>query len=123
MNRSWNDTAPPYSAQYTAIVTIDGTVDNETASGGIVWTVQGGSMLFNGSTFTITGGRGQVSNMDRLTIVGTATDSDGHTFRWQFQGLAAMYNGTVIAEINGRSFAVVNGTIEGASLTCIATIS
>jgi hypothetical protein len=34
---------------------------------------------------------------------GNATDSNGHTYRWALEGLATMYNGTIIASLNGGS--------------------
>jgi hypothetical protein len=123
INHNWNGTIPQPPAQYSATVTINGQVVNDTATGGIQWTVQGGSILVNGNTFTITGGKGEMSSMDRLTVLGTATDSNGNTVRWQFQGLAAMYNGTVIVELSGGSFAGVNSAVQRVDLTCIATMS
>jgi hypothetical protein len=121
-NHGWNGTMQPYSAEYSTSVTIQGQVANDTANGGIQWTVQGGSIVLNGQSFTITGGKGAISNIDRVTVLGTAADSNGHTFRWQFQGLAATYNGTVIVELNGGGFGL-NTTFPRATLTYIATIS
>jgi hypothetical protein len=132
INHSWNETLinlnrngtfmPPVTT-YSASITISAQVANDTANGGIQWTVQSGSIVVNGNTFTITGGRGQMSSLGRLVIGGTATDSNGNTLRWQLQGLAAMYNGAVIANLNGSSFTAANNAFEHANLTYLATIS
>jgi len=76
-------------------------VTNDTANGGILWTIQSGSIIENGTTLTITSGRGGIGKLDRILMGGNVTDSSGHTFRWGMEGLAAMYNGTVIVSLNG----------------------
>lgn len=119
----WNGTFMPPVTTYSTSVTISAQVANDTANGGIQWTVQSGSIVVNGNTFTITGGKGQMSSLGRLVIGGTATDSNGNTLRWQLQGLAAMYNGTVIADLNGGSFTAANNALAHANLTYLATIS
>ncbi|MGA2971610.1 MAG: hypothetical protein ABSE39_03175 [Candidatus Bathyarchaeia archaeon] len=119
----WNGTAQQYVKTYSTSVTISAQVANDTANGGIQWTIQSGSIVVNGNTFTITGGKGQMSSLGRLVIGGTATDSNGNTLRWQLQGLAAMYNGTVIADLNGGSFTTANNPLAHANLTYLATIS
>jgi len=108
---------------YSTSITITAQVATDTANGGIQWTIQSGSIVVNGNTFTITGGKGQMSSLGRLVIGGTATDSNGNTLRWQLQGLAAMYNGTVIADLNGGSFTAANDALAHANLTYLATIS
>jgi len=119
----WNGTAQPKVTTYSTSVTISAQVANDTANGGIQWTVQSGSIVVNGNTFTITGGKGEMSSLGRLVIGGTATDSNGNTLRWQLQGLAAMYNGTVIADLNGGSFTAANNALAHANLTYLATIT
>jgi len=123
MNHPWNGTFMPPVTTYSTSVTISAQVANDTASGGIQWTVQSGSIVVNGNTFTITGGKGQMSSLGRLVVGGTATDSNGNTLRWRLQGLAAMYNGTVIADLNGGSFTTANNVLARANLTYLATIS
>jgi len=123
MNHPWNGTFMPPVTTYSTSVTISVQVANDTANGGIQWTVQSGSIVVNGNTFTITSGNGQMSSIGRLAIGGTATDSNGNTLRWQLQGLAAMYNGTVIADLNGGSFTTANNALARANLTYLATIS
>jgi hypothetical protein len=59
----------------------------------------------------------------------TTTDSTGHTVKWQLTGLAANYNGTLIAELNGNSsnepnHSAAHGNVfDDVNLTYIATIS
>jgi hypothetical protein len=78
-------------------------VTNDTANGGIMWTITSGSIMENGTTLIITSGKGGIGKLDRIQMGGNVTDSDGHTYRWVLGGLAAMYNGTVIASLNGGS--------------------
>jgi len=118
----WNGTFTP-PATYSTSITMNSQVANDTASGGIQWTIQSGSIVVNGNTFTITSGKGQMSSLGRMVIGGTATDSNGNTLRWQLQGLAAMYNGTVIADLNGGSFTTANNALAHTNLTYLATIS
>jgi hypothetical protein len=132
INHNWNQTfinpnrngafMPP-DTTYSTSITIGAQVVNDTANGGIQWTIQSGSIIVNGNTFTITGGEGRISSLGRLVIGGTATDSSGNTLRWQLQGLAAMYNGAVIADLSGGSFTTANNALEHANLTYLATIS
>jgi len=98
----WNQTgAPP--ASFTALLTLTGQVTNDTANGGIIWTITSGSIVENGTTLSITTGKGGIGKLDRIQMGGNVTDSSGQTYRWTLQGLAAMYNGTVIASLNGFS--------------------
>jgi hypothetical protein len=78
-------------------------VTNDTANGGIIWTITSGSINENGTTLTITSGKGGIGKLDRIEMGGNLTDSNGHTYRWVLGGFAAMYNGTVIASLNGVS--------------------
>lgn len=119
----WNSTAQAKVTTYSTSVTISAQVANDTANGGIQWTVQSGSIVVSGNTFIITSGKGQMSSLGRLVIGGTATDSNGNTLRWQLQGLAAIYNGTIIADLNGGSFTTANNALAHANLTYLATIS
>ena len=112
---------PPVTT-YSASITISAQVVNDTANGGVQWTIQRGSIVVNGNTFTITGGKGQMSSLGQLVISVTATDSNGNTLRWQLQGLAAMNNGTIIADLNGGSFTTTNNALAHANLTYLATI-
>jgi hypothetical protein len=123
INHNWNGTFMPPVTTYSTSVTITAQVANDTANGGIQWTIQSGSIAVNGNTFTITGGKGEMSSLGRLVIGGTATDSNGNTLRWRLQGLAAMYNGTIIADLNGGSFTTAKNPLAHANLTYLATIS
>src|SRR5208282_2974486 len=98
--RNWNQTRPP---SFNASLTLTAQVTNDTANGGILWTIQNGTFVENGTTLTITSGRGGIGKLDRILMGGNVTDSNGHTYRWGLEGLAAMYNGTVIASLNGGS--------------------
>ena len=88
---------------FNASLTLTAQVTNDTANGGIMWTIKSGSININGTTLTITSGNGGIGKLDRILMGGNVTDSNGHTYRWTLQGLAAMYNGTVIASLNGGS--------------------
>jgi hypothetical protein len=98
--RNWNQTRPP---SFNASLTITAKVTNDTSNGAILWTIQSGSIIENGTTLTITSGRGGIGKLDRILMGGNVTDSSGHTYGWFLEGLAAMYNGTVIASLNGFS--------------------
>jgi hypothetical protein len=98
--RNWNQMGQP---SFNASLTLTAQVTNETANGGIMWTITSGSIIINGTTLTITSGKGGIGKLDRIVMGGNVTDSNGHTYRWMLQGLAAMYNGTVIASLNGAS--------------------
>src|SRR5208282_4913287 len=98
--RNWNQTRPP---SFNASLTLTAQVTNDTANGGILWTIQSGSIIENGTTLTITSGKGGIGKLDRILMGGNVTASNGNTYRWGLEGLAAMYNGTVIASLNGGS--------------------
>jgi hypothetical protein len=112
-----------------ASITVNAQVANETRNGGVQWTIKTGTLTIKGSPLTVTGGRGEIDSLDRLVIIGTATNSNAQTFRWQLTGLATTYNGMVIAEITGnasneptRSSQRVT-VLENVDLTYITTIS
>ena len=126
----WNKNGEQSPAVYSTSITINAKVSNSTADGDIEWTIQSGSIVFNGTTYTITIGNGRMSNINRLMMFGDATDSSGRMIRWNLQGLAATYSGTVIVELNGHSFNGPNDSASTAdkrltdvSLTYIATMS
>ncbi len=98
--RNWNQTRPP---SFNASLTLTAQVTNDTANGGILWTIQSGSIIENGTTLTITSGKGGIGKLDRILMGGNVTAPNGNTYRWGLAGLAAMYNGTVIASLNGGS--------------------
>ena len=98
--RNWNQMGP---SSFNASLTLTAQVTNETANGGILWTVKSGSIIENGTTLTITSGMGGIGKLDQIMMGGNVTDSNGHTYRWTLQGLATMYNGTIIASLNGFS--------------------
>ncbi|MGD0423388.1 MAG: hypothetical protein ABSA92_08010 [Candidatus Bathyarchaeia archaeon] len=98
--RNWNQTGPP---SFNASLTLTAQVTNDTANGDILWTIKSGSIIENGTTLTITSGMGGIGKLDRILMGGNATDSNGHTYRWALEGLATMYNGTIIASLNGGS--------------------
>ena len=100
LTRNWNQTGPP---SFNASLTVTGQVTNDTANGGIIWTITSGSINENGTTLTITSGKGGIGKLDRILMGGNLTDSSGHSYRWALGGLAVMYNGTVIASLNGVS--------------------
>jgi hypothetical protein len=91
------------SSSFTASLTLTAQVTNDTANGGITWTIQSGSLTINGTTLTITSGQGGIGTKDRILMGGNVTDSSGNTYRWTLEGLTTMYNGTVIASLEGGS--------------------
>jgi hypothetical protein len=128
-HRNWNQTGGQLQpTTYSASITIDAQVTGD-AGNGVHWSVQGGSIVFNGATYTITSGNGTMSGMDRLMMYGNATDPNGNTVRWNLQGLAAIYNDTVIVSLNGGTFSEMNTSrsprmgFGGVILTYIATMS
>jgi hypothetical protein len=127
--RNWNQTLGQLQpTTYNASITIDAQVTSE-AGNSVQWTVQGGSILFNETMYTITSGNGTMTGMDRLMMYGNATDPNGNTVNWNLQGLAAMYNDTVIVSLNGGTFSEMNASrsprigFGGVNLTYIATMS
>ena len=100
--RNWNQTGPPPQS-FTASLTLTAQVTNDTANGDILWTIKSGSINENGTTLTITRGMGGIGKLDRIRMFGNVTDSNGYTYGWTLEGFAAMYNGTVIASLNGAS--------------------
>jgi hypothetical protein len=62
-------------------------------------------------------------------MFGNATDPNGNTVNWNLQGLAAIYNDTVIISLVGGTFSEVNTATSpregfgGVNLTYIATMS
>jgi len=106
--RNWNQTWPP---SFNASLTVTAQVTNDTANGGIMWTIQNGSIIENGTILTITAGRGGIGKLDRILMGGNATDPKGNTYRWVLGGLAALYKGDVIASFNGMSGYNPNQTV------------
>jgi hypothetical protein len=110
--RNWNQT---WSPSFNASLTVTAQVTNDTANGGILWAIQRGSIIENGTTLTITAGRGGIGRLDRILMGGNATDPKGNTYHWALGGLAALYKGGVIASLNGISNYNPNQTITTAS--------
>src|SRR5208337_5296972 len=65
--RNWNQTRPP---SFNASLTLTAQVTNDTANGGILWTIQSGSIIENGTTLTITSGKGGIGKLDRILMGG-----------------------------------------------------
>ena len=109
-------------------------ITNDTQDGGVLWTVQGGSIAYNGTILHVTNGKGGIGKLNRVLMVGNATDSNGNTLRWNLEGLVTIYNGTTIVSLTGSVAALNQNTMTPAqptrdltqprvSLTYIATIS
>jgi hypothetical protein len=109
---------------YSASITVNVQVADDTSNGGVQLAVQGGTIVINGVTFTIANGNGEISNLDRLMINGNATSVNGQTFKWNMQGLAAVYNGTVIGYLNGNASISLGSDITptDVNVTYITTI-
>ena len=80
-------------------------------------------MVIDTSTITITGGKGEISNIDRILIEGTATSLVSQSLNWRMEGLAAVYNGVLISELTGNTAITINGVPTNLMVTCIATLS
>ena len=136
-NQEWNLTYLRNIPTTNSSITINAQITNDTQDGGVLWTVQGGTIAYNGTTLTITGGKGGIGKLDRVLTVGNATDANGNTLRWGLEGLATLYGGTVIVALTGNAAELNQGTSlasptrpiqglalpRGVSLTYIATIS
>ncbi len=118
----WNGTQQNLPA-YNASITIDAQINGDTGNGGTQFTIQGGVMVIDTSTITITDGKGEISSIDRITIEGTATSIDSQSFNWHMEGLAALYNGALISELTGNITITINGVPTDLIVTCIATVS
>ena len=136
-NQEWNLTYLRNTPTANSSIAINVQVINDTVDGGILWMVQGGSVAYNGTTLTVTGGIGGIGKLNRVLMVGNATDSSGNMFRWNLEGLATLYSGTVMVSLTGTVVQVNQNTtstmptapyqglmqVRGLSLTYIATIS
>jgi hypothetical protein len=135
MNQEWNLAYLRNTPITNSSLTINAEVTNDTSDGGVIWTIQGGTITYNGTTLTVTGGKGGVGKLNRIIMLGNATDSNGNTLRWSLEGLATLYNGTVIVSLTGNVAQPNQSTTaprhpgqrleitRGVSLTYIATLT
>lgn len=136
-NQQWNLTYLGSIPTANSSITINVQITNDTQGGGVIWIVQSGSIAYNGTTLTVTGGRGVIGKLDRVLTIGNATDSNGNTYRWSLEGLTTLYGGSVIMSLTGTvaelnentTMATTTGPNQGfrplraVSLTYIATVS
>ena len=87
------------------------------------FTVQDGLIVVGASTIPLTGGAGQISGIDRITMQGTATSTSSQSINWRMNGLAALVNGTLVAELTGGVPVNENGATTNLMITYIATIN
>jgi len=118
----WNQTVQNLPT-YNASITIDAQLTGDAGNGGVQFTIQGGVIVIDTSTIAITGGTGEVSNIDRIMMGGAAASADGQSFNWHMNGLAAVVNGALISEITGNVDVTLNGVPANLVVTYIATIS
>jgi hypothetical protein len=118
----WNQTLQNLPT-YNASITIDAQLTGDAGNGGVQFTIQGGVMVIDTSSIAITGGKGEVSNIDRIMMEGTAASVDGQSFNWHMDGLAAEVNGALISELTGNVSIALNGVPANLIVTYIATIS
>jgi len=137
MNQQWNLTYLRNLPTANSSITLNVQITNDTQDGAIIWTVQSGSIAYNGTTLTVTNGVGGIGKLDRVLTVGNATDSNGNSYRWSLEGLTTLYGGTVILSLNGivsemnQNSAATTSTFPyrgfgrqpGVTLTYLATIS
>ena len=118
---------------YSASITVNVQVADDTSNGGVQLTVQGGTIVINGITFTIANGNGEISILDRFMMNGNATTVNCYycacwntcqSFRWSIQGPTALYNGAVIGSLNGNAFVSIDSssTPTDVNVTYITTI-
>jgi len=100
-NQQWNLTYLRNIPTANSSVTITAEVTNDTQDGGILWTVQSGTITYNGTTLTVSSGIGGIGKLNRLLMAGNATEPNGNTLRWNLEGLATLYGGTVIVALTG----------------------
>ena len=118
----WNQTQQNLPT-YNASITIDTQLNGDAGNGCVQFTIQGGVMVIDTSTIAITGGTGEVSNIDRIMMEGTAASADGQSFNWHLNGLAAVLNGAIISDLTGNVYVTLNGAPANLIVTYIATIS
>jgi len=137
VNQQWNLSYLRNIPTANSSVLISAQVTNDTQDGGVEWTVQSGTISYNGTTLTVTSGIGGVGKLNRVLMVGNATDPSGNTYRWNLEGLATLYSGTVIVSLTGNVAELNQNTTTVAptqpyrgftltrtlSLTYLATIS
>jgi hypothetical protein len=121
-SHSWNQSQQNLPT-YNASVTLDIQVSGEMSGGGIQVTIQGGVIVVDASTIPIIGGAGQISGIDRITMEGTGASTSGQSVNWRMNGLAALVNGSLIAELTGDLPLSENGATTNVFVTYIATIS
>ena len=102
VDQQWNLTYLQNIPTANSSVLINAQVTNDTQDGGVLWTVLNGTISYNGTTLTVTNGRGGVGKLNRILLVGNATDASGNTFRWNLEGLATLYSDTVIVSLTGN---------------------
>ena len=107
---------------YTASLTIDIQVTGDAPDGGVQFAVQGGVIAVAGSTIAITGGQGEVSSVDRIMIQATGASLSGQSLNLRMEGLAALYNGALIAELSSNAPTNINGVQTNLVITYLATI-
>ena len=110
MNQQWNLTYLQNTPTANSSIVINVQVTNDTQDGGVIWTVQGGSIAYNGTTLDVNSGKGGIGRLNRVLTVGNATDSEGNTVRWSLEGIATIYNGTMIASLTGNVAALNQNT-------------
>ncbi len=101
INQEWNLTYLRNTPTANSSMTINVQITNDTQDGGVLWTVQSGSITYNGTTLQVTNGKGGIGKLNRVLMIGNATDSNGNTLTWSMEGLAALYGGTMIVALTG----------------------
>jgi hypothetical protein len=110
-----NETTQQSSQAYSTSLTISAQITgNENDS--IQWTIQGGTIVINGTTYNISTGKGEMSKFDCLITNGTATGANGQTYVWHMEGLATLYGDTVIGELTGTVTASTNNDLNASDM-------
>jgi hypothetical protein len=102
VSQQWNLTYLRNTPTANSSMVLSVQVTNDTQDGGIIWVVESGSIVYNGTALTVTSGKGGIGKLGRVLTIGNATDSSGNTFRWSLEGLATLYGGSAIVALNGN---------------------
>jgi len=106
-----------------ASITLDAQITADVADGGVQFAVQGGVIAVCGSTIAITTGQGEVSGVDRVMIQETAVDESGQSFNGRMEGIAALFNGSLISELSGNVPVTLNGVQTNLIITYLVTLN
>jgi len=80
-------------------------------------------MAVCGSKIPITAGQGEVSGDDRVMIQEAAVDATGQSLNGRMEGIAALFNGSLISEVSGNVPVTLNGVQTNLIITYLVTLN